>query len=65
MNEQPLIHTSKGNLPVAELVYVHYWLEDDQSIVFVEEYTHHGEVVRRSVHKKMKLGFNLLESASA
>lgn len=65
MNEEPLIYTNKGNVPVASLVYKHYWLEDEQSIVFVEEYSLNDEVVRRSVHKKMKLGLNLLESASA
>ena len=57
-NTTPLIFTSKGNLPVADLQYRHFWLEDDLAITFKEEYLLDGEVVRSNVHCRMKKGLD-------
>ena len=46
----PLIWTSKGNLPVADLRYVPLWTITEDRIEFVEEYYLGDEVVRRNVH---------------
>lgn len=54
----PLIYTSKGNLPIADLDYNHFWHEDEASIVLIEEYRLNGEVVKRSAHHKLKHGLD-------
>lgn len=58
MDDIPLIYTSKGNLPISSLEYSHQWLEDQDTIVFVEEYKLNGEVVKRNAHHKMKRGLD-------
>ncbi len=50
MNEEPLIHTTKGNLPVASLVYSTRWEDTPDYVKLVETYTLNGEVVRESAH---------------
>lgn len=50
MNEEPLIHTTKGNLPVASLVYGTRWEDTPDYVKLVETYTLNGEVVRESAH---------------
>lgn len=63
--DEPLIHTIKGNMPVASLEYRHEWREDDDAIYLIEEYTHEGELVRRNVHARMKKGLaSLLKQSS-
>lgn len=52
--EEPLIYTSKGNLPIASLQYRHEWTENENEIIFAEEYLLDGEIVKRSVHAKLK-----------
>lgn len=54
--EEPLVYTTKGNLPLSSLQYRHEWLEDDVAITFAEEYTLDGEVVRRNAHSRLKKG---------
>lgn len=54
----PLIYTTKGNLPINSLQYRHQWLEDVNTITFVEEYLLDEEVVKRNVHCKYKCGMN-------
>lgn len=49
MNE-PLIWTTKGNLPIASLEYRNYREDVPGSVVFVEEYLLAGESVKRAVH---------------
>lgn len=56
MNEQPLIWTSKGNLPIADLAYSTAWEESPDATVFIEEYRQGDEVVKRSVHALSKHG---------
>ena len=42
MQDEPLIYTSKGNLPIA----------------FVEEYSLNGEIVKKSAHARLKKGLD-------
>lgn len=49
--DEPLIYTSKGNLPVASLTYQTAWEVTDSYIKFQERYLDaSGEVVKHSVH---------------
>lgn len=59
MDDEPLIYTSKGNLPVSSLDYKHQWIEDDVAITFVEEYRLQGELVKRSSHARLKKGLEM------
>lgn len=52
----PLIYTSRGNLPVASLQYVTRWEDAADYIKFVEIYTLDGEIVRESAHVYAKHG---------
>lgn len=56
---EPLIYTSRGNLPVSSLVYATRWEETDAFIRFVETYTLDGEVVRESSHFRGKTGLTM------
>lgn len=47
---EPLIYTSKGNLPLSMLEYKHYREDSPGAIVFIEEYFLNGESVKRAVH---------------
>ncbi len=47
---EPLIYTSKGNLPLSMLEYKHYREDSPGAIVFIEEYLLNGESVKRAVH---------------
>lgn len=57
MNE-PLIYTSRGNLPVASLQYRYQWLNTENDITFTEEYLLNGEVVKRNSHCCLKKGID-------
>lgn len=59
MTEEPLIWTSKGNLPISCLQHDMRWEETDMYIKFVERYTLDGEVVKESAHVKCKHGFTM------
>lgn len=50
ITDEPLIYTSKGNLPIKDLEYKHYRQDVPGSVVFVEEYFLNSESVKRSVH---------------
>lgn len=56
---EPLIWTTKGNMPVAALEYKTDWFENEGEIGLAETYLHEGEVVRRSVHIRKKEGANI------
>lgn len=48
---EPLIWTSRGNLPVSSLKYIPSWTLKDRTLQFCQEYrAADGEVVRRDVH---------------
>lgn len=54
--DTPLIWTSKGNLPLSDLVYSHAWEDADEYMKFSETYTLDGEVVKQSAHVYAKRG---------
>lgn len=51
MNDEPLVYTTKGNVPVASLKYETAWDVQDGYIKFIERYRDaSGEVVKESAH---------------
>jgi hypothetical protein len=62
MTEQPLIYTSKGNLPEASLSCERYWERTPEYVKFIERYSLDGEVVKESCHV---LGLEGLECGAA
>ena len=61
---QPLVYTTKGNLPVADLTHEVEWRVSDDQIVFVETYRLDGEVVKQSSHVKILTGVAMSGDAS-
>jgi hypothetical protein len=59
MSDAPLIWTSKGNMPTADLEYSHAWEDREEYIKFTETYRHDGEIVKQSSHVYQKRGVNL------
>ena len=55
-NEVPLVYTSKGHIPAADLQYATAWKFEPGFIQFTETYTLDGEVVKQSVHVFDKTG---------
>jgi hypothetical protein len=58
MTDEPLVYTTKGNLPISSLEYRHEWIEDEVAITFAEEYRLNGEIVKRSAHSRLKKGLD-------
>lgn len=56
MTDDPLIYTSKGNLPIASLEYRYAWDDAPGALKFSEIYTLNGEVVKQSAHVYIKQG---------
>lgn len=56
MSEEPLIYTTRGNLPIASMTYATRWEDAPDYIKFVEVYRLDGEVVRESAHVYAKRG---------
>lgn len=56
MTDEPLIWTSKGNLPVSSLGHTVEWDVQDDHIRFSEIYTLDGEVVKQSQHNYLPKG---------
>lgn len=54
--DEPLIYTTRGNLPIASLEYGTHWIDAEDYIKFIEIYTLDGEVVRESAHVYSKRG---------
>lgn len=54
--DEPLIYTTRGNLPISSLVYSHSWEDLETCIKFSETYTLDGEIVKQSAHVLMKTG---------
>jgi hypothetical protein len=57
--EIALIHTSKGNLPVASLEYKTQWNDQPEYITFSEYYLLGEEIVKSSLHVYQKHGVQL------
>ena len=51
---EPLIYTTKGNLPITSLAYSTAWEDTDDYTKLTETYTLKGEVVRQSAHVMAK-----------
>lgn len=49
-NDTPLVWTTKGNLPIADLTYHTDWAFSPGSVTFIETYMLGDEIVKRSVH---------------
>ncbi len=47
---EPLIFTTKGNVPVAQLTYRTAWVVNDDFIKFTEQHLLGDEVVKESAH---------------
>jgi hypothetical protein len=54
--DDPLIYTSKGNLPLASLRYETAWHDTPEYVKFVERHWLGDEVVRESAHVYSKHG---------
>ena len=63
-DDAPLIYTSKGNLPAADLEYRHQWIDNATETTLVEEHTLDGELVKRSVHTMLKQGVEMFPVAA-
>lgn len=50
MTEEPLIFTSKGNLPLDSLEYETVWEKTDTYVKFREIHRLDGEIVREAAH---------------
>lgn len=58
-DETPLIWTSKGNIPIADLDYKYYWLDTPDAYTFVEEYRLGDELVKSNSNSMLKRGVEL------
>ena len=56
-SNEPLVWTSKGNLPVASLGYETKWYDTPEYTKFVEIYKLGDEIVKESAHVMAKRGF--------
>ena len=66
MQEEPLIYTSKGNIPLSRLTCERHWdHQPDRYIKFVERYLLDGEVVKESAHVLSLQSFELGVAASS
>lgn len=57
----PLIWTSKGNIPIKGLEYLTEWQDMEDQVRFIETYKLNDEVVKRSVHVMIKEGLALFQ----
>ncbi len=61
--DQPLIHTSRGNLPVSDLREAVVWTQNDSEIVCAVEHWAGDECVRRQVNILKLQGESVLGQA--
>lgn len=59
LKPEPLVWTSKGNLPAAMLEYRVRWEETPAYVKLVETYSLDGEVVRESAHALAREGLDM------
>jgi hypothetical protein len=66
MMAEPLIFTTKGNVPVSSLAYSVDWTVTDDFIKLTETYRDSaGEVVRESAHVKQLKGVEIFSAAGS
>lgn len=58
-NDIPLIWTSKGNLPIADLRYEYFWEDSPEALKFTESYFLGDELVKSSSHLYLKNGLDV------
>lgn len=59
--QEPLIYTSRGNIPLSSLQYQYAWEDTPEYVKFVERYVaSDGEVVKESAHVMAKRGMSML-----
>ena len=58
--DEPLIYTSKGNLPIASLEERVIWTDDENDVTCSVEYSLDGECVRRQCNVYVKKGSSVL-----
>ncbi len=63
--ESPMIHTSKGNLPIADLERRVTWTDDVDTITCCPELWLGDECVKREVHILQRKGFEALGASGA
>ena len=63
--DEPLIATSKGNLPLASLRENVVWTDDENDTTCALEYWLGDECVRREVHIYKRTGYSALGSQGA
>lgn len=56
---EPLVYTTKGNLPISTLEYFHGWEDTEDYTKFIQGYKLNGEVVKQEAHVRMKKGQDL------
>lgn len=61
---EPLIYTTKGNLPVAALTHAVEWRVTPEQIIFIESYLLGDEVVKQSSHVHILTGAQSIGEAS-
>lgn len=54
ISDEPIIWTTRGNLPVSQLTYNVRWENTPEYVKLVETYSLNGEVVRESAHALAK-----------
>lgn len=55
LGDEPLIWTTKGNVPERSLQRYEQWIDNENETTLVEVYmTHDGEEVKRSPHIRLK-----------
>lgn len=59
LNEEPLIWTIKGNIPIAFLEYKTEWIDNEDYMLFSESYLLDGETVKSSSHVYNKKGLDM------
>ena len=64
MSDQPLIYTTKGNLPVSDLRYETVWTETSEYVTLNENYYLGDELVKSSAHVYARKPFDATQSVS-
>lgn len=62
---EPLIWTTKGNIPLAGLRHEAEWRVSPEQVVFIERYWLGDEVVKESTHVKILIGAAAVGTAAA
>lgn len=57
--DQPLVFTTKGNLPIDDLEYFHRWEDTPEYTKFIEGYKLDGEVIKQAAHVMLKKGIQI------